>query len=454
MCGTPECLTILNQRLDEWHVAHPPGAAKGVDGNALASHICNLARVLSMPGIIPDRRAGSMREALAFRVRALAQRIETALQGNHLIRYGKALLAAGLAFSGEEADAWFRHGLALLDREIDIQVFRDGGHADRSPMYQMMVFLDFLEALSLARAAGSRAGEGWVPKLSRMALFLDACHHPDGLPALLGDTSYAGLPAKRQLMSFARELGIRPDLLHRRAMQLFPDSLYAVARDLSRGNYLILDTGADGDTLDAAHYHCQAFSYELSLDGRRIITDTGVFTLEAGRERTPGRSTAAHNSVSWKGRELSEIEERSGVGRRAQITGRNLRRTAGGVLRFSGGLQGYYPGIERGSWQRRLLWSYQGILEVADDWLHPRDAAGVVSRIHFAPGLALVAAGRGNWDIRLLHGPAIASVRVSAGEATVGTSPYHPSFGETVERACLEIALISNTAAYRLLPLA
>jgi hypothetical protein len=448
--GNPGCLTVLNERLDEWLMHNPQGWSDGWEPDPLSVRIVNLAYMLSLPGAISSRRAGMLHAALAVQARALTKGIDTALQGNQLIKNGKALLVAGLAFAGEEAEDWFRRGLALLEREMEIQVHPDGGHADRSAMYQIRVFLDYLESLSLLESTGRHIPAVWIKRLNSMAVCLEALYHPDGLPALLGDTSLAGLPPKRQVLAMARELGLRPKLLGGCATREFPDVAYVMGRDLRRGNYLIVDSGAHGDAIEAAHHHFQAFSYELSLEGRRLVTDTGIGSYEAGLDRARGRSTAAHNTISWCGREQAEFWDAFRIGRRAQILDRRVHETANGALRFEGRMKGFYPGPDRGCWRRRLWWTPAGKLEVTDTWLSPRPAQGVVSNVHFAPGLNLADERTGKWGIHITNGPRIATLHILEGEGALRKSPYYPSFGETHERDCLEIALEADTARYQI----
>jgi hypothetical protein len=447
--GSPCCLTVLNERVSEWLARNPPGWGDGWEPYPLSLRIVNLSYILSLHGAISERRAEALRSSIAIHARALTRGIETALQGNHLIKNGKALLVAGLAYHGEEAAGWVRQGLALLEREMDIQVHPDGGHADRSAMYQIQVFLDYLESINLLRATDRPVPESWYKCLREMAIFLDALYHPDGLPTLLGDTSLSGLPPRRQLLAFARELGIRPKLPDRRASREFPDTAYVVVRDLRRGNYLIMDSGAEGDAIEAAHYHCQVFSYELSLDGRRIVTDTGALSYEPGPDRAYCRSSAAHNTIAWDDHEQAEIWGAFRLARRAQILGRKICWESG-ALRFEGRMKGFYPGPERGSWERRLQWLPSGKLDVMDTWLSPAAAAGVVSRVHFAPGLELVHEGDGRWGIHLKKGPKIASLRILDGRGTLKQSRYNPSFGESFDRDSLEISLVADCARYRI----
>ncbi len=45
------------------------------------------------------------------------------LLGNHIFANAKALIFAGIFFSGEEADNWLRQGLKIVANELPEQVF-------------------------------------------------------------------------------------------------------------------------------------------------------------------------------------------------------------------------------------------------------------------------------------------------------------------------------------------
>jgi hypothetical protein len=449
--GRAKCLAVLDGRITEWLEKNPPGIGDGWEPYPLSLRIVNLTHILSLPGAVSNPLAEMLKTSLAIQARALTQGIETTLQGNHLIKNGKALLVAGIAYQGSEAEAWFRSGLALLEREMKAQVHRDGGHADRCAMYQAQVLLDYLESVALLRAAGRPVPNDWHQRLQAMVVYLDALHHPDGLPTLLGDTSISCVPPNNLLRMLARELGVKPALLAGCASQEFADSAYVMARNLRRGNYLILDSGAKGDAIEAAHHHCQLFSYELSLGGRRVVTDTGTLTYEAGPDRAYCRGSAAHNSVSWTGREQSEIWGAFRLARRARMLHREVSCISNGALRFEGRMKGFYPGRARGYWKRKIDWQPDGRLDVSDTWLSPKLTQGVVSRVHFAPGLRLANDGDGKWIVSLLNqGDEIALLQVCQGTGAVKRTPYYPSFGERYERDCLEIALVKNIAQYQI----
>src|SRR5262249_44158533 len=80
-----------------------------------------------------------------------------------------------------------------------------------------------------------------------------------------------------------------------------------------------------------AHAHCDALSFELCADGRRLVVDTGVDRYEAGPERDFQRSTAAHSTLQVRDLEQGEPFGSFRMGRRPRVRGSRVdeRRTSG-----------------------------------------------------------------------------------------------------------------------------
>src|SRR5690606_37317091 len=92
--------------------------------------------------------------SLAVQVRWLRRCLEIHLLGNHLIANAKALVFAGLYFSGPEAHRWLATGLRILEREIAEQILPDGGQFERSTMYHALAYEDMLDLVNATTAFG------------------------------------------------------------------------------------------------------------------------------------------------------------------------------------------------------------------------------------------------------------------------------------------------------------
>src|SRR5207237_10587114 len=89
---------------------------------------------------------------------------------------------------------------------------------------------------------------------------------------------------------------------------------------IARGDaVVIIDAGSVGPSYQPGHAHAGTLSFELSLRGARVIVNSGTSTYEAGVMREFQRSTAAHNTVSYRSQCSSETGASVRVGRRASV---------------------------------------------------------------------------------------------------------------------------------------
>ena len=163
-----------------------------------------------------------------------------------------------------------------------------------------------------ARRGPSRA-RGWWSGCPALLRFLAALRHPDGEIALFNDAAFgiAPEPARSSVRGPARPRGRRLRLRARSRT-----TGYHVWRDGE--DALFVDAGPIGPDYLPAHGHGDMFSYELSLDGRRVVVDGGTSTYEAGAERDWVRSTRAHNTVEIAGADQCEFFGAFRVGRRGR----------------------------------------------------------------------------------------------------------------------------------------
>ena len=88
---------------------------------------------------------GKVLASLVQQLEFLSANLETDIGGNHLMKNIKALALAGAFFSDPRPRKLQDMGLALLDRELEIQILPDGVHYERSPSYHAQVLADLIE---------------------------------------------------------------------------------------------------------------------------------------------------------------------------------------------------------------------------------------------------------------------------------------------------------------------
>jgi len=341
----------------------------------------------------------------------LADHLEFHLLGNHLFENAAALALCGAFFAGHQADAWLAQGLALLGRELDEQVLPDGGHFERSPMYQARVVavLDALEKTGCAPVV-----QRVRAPLARMRSALAALTHPDGDIALLNDSAFGIANPASELAAPAPP---GPFAL--------PQTGYFGARGES-GDYVVCDAAPIGPDYLPGHAHGDIFSFELSLRGRRVIVDAGVSGYEADEARAWCRSTRAHNTVEIDGEDQCEFWAAFRVARRGRPRDVTWEACGAGFA-----LEGWHDGYERlasrARHRRRFRWHPEGVLLVRDT-VTARRPVRAASRLHLHPDCEIRLDGASGARVSFPGG----SFRVAfagEGEFAVESSTWHPEFG-------------------------
>lgn len=408
--------------VSRWVAENPLGSGTGWEPYPTSLRIVNWVKWSWCGGEL----CPAARHSLADQARWLRRHLEWHLLGNHLWANAKALVFAGALLEGKEADAWLRKGLGLIARELREQVLDDGGHFERSPMYQAIVLEDLLDLVQLAGhfpdLVSANEQRHWKQTAGRMLAWLTTMSHPDGRISFFNDATFGVAPELEALVGYAAVLGV-----HIEAGQP-PAVMHLAATGYVRGAagpaVLLADVGEIGPDYLPGHAHADTLSFELSLYGQRLLVNSGISLYDVGAERLRQRGTAAHNTVVIGGLDSSEVWSSFRVGRRAKPQGVECV-AVDGALRISGGHDGYTwlggKPIHARQWDLS-----ETSLAVADRITGPHTDA--VARFHLHP----------DWQVQLedaasgsIVGPAgRVRVRVSGrGRLAVEVSTWHPGFG-------------------------
>ena len=362
----------------------------------------------------------------------LERNIEYQFLANHYLKNGVALLFAGLYFEGADADRWLQKGLEILRDELKEQFLADGGHFERSPMYHSISVVDYLDVMNLMQSSSAAILRGvadeFVEKITTALDFLNGICLPDGNIPLFNDAALGIAPTPSQIFEYAErvigyELPQRPMSLTANA---FSASGYYVCR--KAGDMIIIDCGAIGPDYNPAHAHCDTLSYELVLDGRRVVVDSGVFDYEPGHERAYARSTRAHNTVIVDGEEQSEVWGVFRVARRARPIKARIDKTEDGAVLFEGAHNGYRRLTGKPIHRRHISYDEQGSWVITDE-LTGTGTHQMETIIHIHPDFTIVRSGDESFRVEQC-GNLIAIVEVlSVSQATVELGCYFPEFG-------------------------
>lgn len=353
----------------------------------------------------------------------LTRHLEHHLLGNHLFENAAALALCGACFDGPDAERWRTTGLSLLTREIEEQILPDGGHFERSPLYQARIawllhalcWSEDADLVAACREARTRCDE----TLARLT-------HPDGEIALLNDSAFGIANGPEQLLGRAAEPGVFA----------LENTGYYGARE-AVGHYVVCDAAPIGPDFLPGHAHGDMLAFELSLSGQRVFVDAGVYDYESGELRRYCRSTAAHNTVEVEGEDQCEFWAAFRVARRGRPRDVAWQRYADG-FRLEAWHDGYQRLPGRPRHERAFRWHAGGFLLVRDRVTAERPVEAC-SWLHLHPACEVE---EQTADAVLVRFPG-GSCRVAfAGEGTLSVEPsrYCPEFGIVRESVALRFA--------------
>ncbi|MCP4193561.1 MAG: heparinase [Planctomycetaceae bacterium] len=280
-----------HQLLARWISENPPAQGTGWEPYALSIRIVNWIK-WSLAG---NELSPAALKSLAQQVRSLEKQIELHLLGNHVWANAKALIFAGLYFSGPEADRWLSRGRALLEHEMAEQILPDGGHFELSPMYHGILLEDLIDLANLSRAYGQESVSNLKKTISSMGRWLHAMCHPDGEISFFNDAAFGIALKPSQIEDYACRLGFPAFSTGRERVIHLADTGYL--RVQFADHVMLIDVAAAGASYQPGHSHADTLSFEWSLLGQRLLVNSGTSCYGISAERLRQRGTAAHNTV-------------------------------------------------------------------------------------------------------------------------------------------------------------
>jgi uncharacterized heparinase superfamily protein len=423
----------------DWVDLNPPGVSPGWEPYPISLRLRAWIEWLAAHYTdIEQHIRAKLLHSVAQQAEWLAQTVELHLKGNHLLENAISLTWVGLRVRGPHADRWFGSGWKLLQDEVTSQILSDGMHEERSPAYHAAMTHALLRLAYLARIIGGDRGEAVAALCDsvtgRMLQALSLLSHPDGCVALLNDAGLDWAPTYQALAKYAQKDGGA----NASGIWGLPQSGYYGWRD--EDAYLIFDAGAIGPDHQPGHGHADALSFEFSLRGERIITDTGVFTYEPGSIRQRDRGTAAHNTIQVNHGEQCELWGAFRCGRRPHVEGKadvHTDSTTIGLL--SGAAQVHTASAGRYRHQRSIQVGKQSL--TFTDHVVCQNESDLTLRLHLAPGVEARLQNSEGTVILLTPTRSTIKIYLKNADCDVVNSPYHPTFGAEHSRLCLEIQM-------------
>ena len=246
-------------------------------------------------------------------------------QGNHLLFEAQRMIYAGAFFPEyREAAAWRKSGIEILNKEINIQVYDDGGHFELDPHYHLAAINIFCKALYMANANGfiNEFPKSYLDTIEKMIVFYANICFPDYTnpcfsDAKLGDKkaeikNYRDwtklFPQNEQIKYFATQgkSGKQPENLSRASKA----SGFFTFRNSWKedATVMVLKAGPKGE------WHCQPDNgtFEFWFNGKNLFPDSGAYVYAGDSEvmklRNWFRQTMVHNTLTLDNKTLETTE--------------------------------------------------------------------------------------------------------------------------------------------------
>lgn len=251
-------------------------------------------------------------------------------QGNHLLFEAQRMIYAGAFFPEfKEAAAWRKSGIDIMNREINVQVYNDGGQFELDPHYHLAAINIFCKALNIADLNGFRNEfpQEYLDTIEKMIVFYANVSFPDYTNPCFSD---AKLTNKKEMLKNYRNWS-----------KMFPKNQFikylatdgkegALPEYLSKGflksGFFVFRNSWGTDAMQMvvkagpkAFWHCQPDNgtFELWFNGRNLFPDTGAYVYAGSAEvmklRNWFRQTRVHNTLTLDGCNLETTQSVTGL---------------------------------------------------------------------------------------------------------------------------------------------
>ena len=246
-------------------------------------------------------------------------------QGNHLLFEAQRMIYAGAFFPEfKDAQTWRKSGIDILNREINVQVYPDGGQFELDPHYHLAAINIFCKALRIADMNGFRGEfpQSYLDTVENMITFYMNISFPDYTNPCFSD---AKLTTKREMIKNYKDWH-----------KLFPENkailwfategkkgelpAYLSKGFLKSGFFVFRNSwGTDAVQMvvkagPKGFWHCQPDNgtFELWFNGKKLFADSGSYVYAGKGEvmewRNWFRQTRVHNTLTLNDKNLETTE--------------------------------------------------------------------------------------------------------------------------------------------------
>ena len=290
---------------------------------------------------------------------------EKHLLGNHYFENLKTIIICSIIFNEWKI---FNKYFNKLKKEINEQILEDGLHFELSLMYHKIILEGIIRLSYIMSQISKERVVFFIPIIQKMINALVSLEKGMGKTPHFNDSADGVSKETYQLINAANRLfNITPELINE-----FTSSKYFKLYD--NGIAILFDAGPIGPKYIPGHGHCDALSFEVSLNNNPIFVNSGTYQYQ-GELRNFFRSTEAHNTLLIDNKQQSEIWAEHRVGRRIYKNN--------GIKKDNNTVIGYYYNY-LGNFHKRVLSLVNNEI-IIEDFVKTKRNCKVQSFLHLAP---------------------------------------------------------------------
>ena len=248
--------------------------------------------------------------------------------GNHLLFQAQRMIGAGCFFPEfKRAKTWSDSGVGILNREINLQVFEDGGHYELCPHYHLATINIFLEALETADINGLRElfPKNYIDKVESMIMYYGNLCFPDYENPCFSDAKT--IHKDEMLRNYRRWSKVFPEneAIKYWATEGKSGKLpeYLSKGYLNTGTFIFRNSWGDDATQmvvkagPPAFWHNQPDNgtFELWYKGHNLFPDSGAYIYSGDDEimkwRRWFRRTDSHNTITLDNKNIDNTDSKT-----------------------------------------------------------------------------------------------------------------------------------------------
>jgi len=228
----------------------------------------------------------------------------------------------GMALSGmyfpefQKSDYWYNLGFERLLAQMKKQVYPDGVHHELSPSYHSYSLAKFYQSYDVSSKLGKSTPKDYVDQLELMTEYLMYISSPSRETPPTNDAYRNNIRAE---MQFGTENFNRQDMLYiategkEGILPKFTSAHYPWAGQSAMRSgwesddwYLFFDAGPTG----VNHQNEDKLNFDISVYGRRFLSDAGITSYVFDKWRSFFTSTQAHNTIIIDGEGQKRMQQK------------------------------------------------------------------------------------------------------------------------------------------------